>query len=94
MVPTKKKAPKERSHKKKKKVLSDHEDPDNSFRPIPEHKHCNNCSVSIPPDREYCSDPCRTQFEKMVKRKKQIMWLPFIGAILLVLFMLLAGGGI
>ncbi|MGA1822848.1 MAG: DUF2116 family Zn-ribbon domain-containing protein [Thermoplasmatota archaeon] len=92
MAPTKKKSPKERSHKKRKKVISDHEEPEEKFKPIPEHKHCNNCGLSIPPDREFCSTTCRTTFEKMVKRKKQIMWLPFIGAILLILFMLLIGG--
>jgi len=91
MAPTKKKSPKTKTHKSKKQIVSQKVDDEDGFRPIPEHKHCNNCGVSVPPDREYCSDSCRSTFEKMVKRKKQIMWLPFIGAILLIMFMLLVG---
>jgi len=53
------------------------------------HRHCNNCGISVKPDEEYCSAECRTKFEKMIKRKKQLMWLPMIGAILLILFYIL-----
>lgn len=53
------------------------------------HKHCSNCGLSIRPEREYCSDECQNKFEKMIKRKKQLMYLPYIGIVLLMLFYLL-----
>ncbi|MDG6225835.1 MAG: DUF2116 family Zn-ribbon domain-containing protein [Candidatus Thermoplasmatota archaeon] len=62
---------------------------DSPSAPAALHKHCNSCGLSIPPDAEYCSDNCRTNFERMVKRKKQLMWLPYIGIILMVLFYIL-----
>ena len=55
----------------------------------PRHKHCSSCGVSIGPDEEYCSDQCRTSFERMIKRKKQMMWLPYVGIVLIVLFYIL-----
>jgi len=53
------------------------------------HRHCNNCGLSVRPDTEYCSDECQTKFEKMIKRKKQMMYLPYIGIILIILFYIL-----
>jgi predicted nucleic acid-binding Zn ribbon protein len=64
--------------------------------PVPEtgssvrkHKHCVNCGLSVDPAEEYCSDACKSSFEKMVKKKKQMMWLPYIGIALLILFYIL-----
>ena len=53
---------------------------------VGKHKHCVNCGISVRPDQEYCSDSCKNTFEKMVKRKKQWMWLPYIAIILVLLF--------
>ena len=53
------------------------------------HKHCNNCGLSVRPEAEYCSDECQHKFEKMIKRKKQLMYLPYIGIVLILLFYLL-----
>ncbi len=53
------------------------------------HKHCNSCGLSVRPEEEYCSDECQRKFEKMLKRKKQLMYLPYIGIVLILLFYLL-----
>ena len=88
-----KKGPKTGSSKKKKPVKrGGAKENEMAERTIPKHKHCNNCGLSIPPDEEFCSESCRGEFDRMVKRKRKWMWLPFIITIALVLFLLLTGG--
>jgi len=56
---------------------------------IPPHKHCLNCGVSIPPDRDTCSDKCKTEWDRMLSRKKFWNYLPLIGAAFLALLWLI-----
>ena len=53
------------------------------------HNHCYNCGISTPPGKEICSDTCQVQWDKMIKRKKMITYLPIIGGVLLILFYIL-----
>lgn len=55
----------------------------------PPHKHCFNCGVSIPVERDICSDRCQAEWDRMLKRKKLMTYLPFIGIALLLLFYVL-----
>ncbi|MGA1820012.1 MAG: DUF2116 family Zn-ribbon domain-containing protein [Thermoplasmatota archaeon] len=54
-----------------------------SFSP---HKHCFNCGISVPTDRDICSDKCQAEWDRMLKRKKMMTYLPFIAIALLLLF--------
>jgi predicted nucleic acid-binding Zn ribbon protein len=52
---------------------------------VPKHKHCFNCGVSVPPDKDLCSDRCQTEWDRMVKRKKYWTYLPLLGVVFLIL---------
>jgi predicted nucleic acid-binding Zn ribbon protein len=90
MVPTSKKSPK-RSGKKKKPVIAPKppsgEEGDRGV--VVKHKHCFNCGISISPDKDICSDKCQAEWDRMMKRKKWMTYLPFIAIILLILFYIL-----
>jgi predicted nucleic acid-binding Zn ribbon protein len=43
--------------------------------PIPKHKHCLICGVSIPFDKEFCSEKCEEQYNKMVRKRKYSLWI-------------------
>ncbi|MBS7657641.1 MAG: DUF2116 family Zn-ribbon domain-containing protein [Candidatus Bathyarchaeia archaeon] len=45
---------------------------------IPKHKHCLICGVSVSVDKEFCSDKCEEQYNKMVKRRKYSLWIMLI----------------
>ena len=51
-----------------------------------DHKHCFNCGISVPANKDICSDKCQAEWDKMMKRKKLMTYLPFIGIILLIAF--------
>jgi len=61
---------------------------------IPPHKHCVNCGISIPPDKDFCSTKCEEEWNRMVKKKKNItyFWLLLMGILLLIL--LVTSGGL
>jgi predicted nucleic acid-binding Zn ribbon protein len=54
-----------------------------------DHKHCFNCGISIPPSKDICSDKCQAEWDRLMKRKKLMTYLPFIGIALLILFYIL-----
>jgi len=58
--------------------------------PIPKHKHCMICGVSIPIDKEFCSEKCEEQYNKMVKKRKYSLWIMMLifPAMLLILLLL------
>ncbi len=91
-----KKAPKNRSGKKK-RVLGTNPmvkaEPQAVLVNIPPHKHCVNCGVSVPPGRETCSKECQENWDKMIKRKKYWTYLPLIGILLILLFYILTNLG-
>ena len=88
-----KKGPKKRSGKKKKSIKRTQPDSESDKGVgIPKHKHCNNCGVSVPPGEEFCSDVCRMEFDRMVKRKRKWMWLPFVITAALILLIIMLGG--
>lgn len=57
---------------------------------IVDHRHCRTCGRAIPPDKEFCSEKCRKEFEDVRKREermKKILWVMYavmIGSLLLV----------
>jgi|YelNatPaOPRAMG01_1025707.scaffolds.fasta_scaffold53080_2 predicted nucleic acid-binding Zn ribbon protein len=42
---------------------------------IPKHKHCIICGAAISVDKEFCSEKCEEQYNKMVKRRKYSLWI-------------------
>ena len=56
---------------------------------IPPHSHCIVCGKAIPPGEKFCSEKCRQEYEKMVRRRKLYIYLMYLAlAILLItLFM-------
>ncbi len=63
------------------------------IKEIPPHKHCLNCGIAIPPDKDFCSKKCEDQWNMMIKKKKRFtyIWLLFLG-ILFVILMFSYGG--
>ncbi len=41
---------------------------------IVQHKHCINCGRAQPPDKQYCSDRCETEFSTLQNRKKMVLY--------------------
>ncbi|MEA3558059.1 MAG: DUF2116 family Zn-ribbon domain-containing protein [Candidatus Thermoplasmatota archaeon] len=85
-----------RTGKKKKALNAEVSDKGTSVyvSEIPPHKHCFNCGKSIPLDREVCSDRCQEEWDRMLKKKKMLTYLPYIGAVLLiVLYLLIMSNG-
>ncbi len=98
---TQRKAQKSRGGKKKRQIArppSDRVEENTSTShtlssKVPKHKHCNNCGVSIAPEKETCSEECQVRWDKMLSRKKFWTYLPIIGTILIVLFWILVANG-
>jgi predicted nucleic acid-binding Zn ribbon protein len=57
--------------------------------PMPQHKHCTNCGKAIPPKEEMCSDKCKAEWDRTVKRKRYTMYayIGFTGVIVLLLIL-------
>lgn len=91
MPPTNKKSPKRSGKKKKKPVMLSRppSEEEGDRGTTVKHKHCFNCGISISPDKDICSDKCQAEWDRMMKRKKWMTYLPFIGIILLILFYIL-----
>ncbi len=62
---------------------------------IAPHRHCMNCGIAIPPDKQFCSKKCEEEWNAMLRRKKTTMyiWMLFM-VILIIIFMALMGGGL
>ena len=91
MPSSSKKSPKKSGKKKKPVVISrgSTSDDQGSSGNIRDHKHCFNCGISISPDKDICSDKCQAEWDRLLKRKKLMTYLPFIGIALLILFYIL-----
>jgi len=54
---------------------------------VPQHAHCHMCGKSIPFGETLCSEECKQKFQKLLKRRKLIVYLMYgILAALIVLF--------
>ena len=61
--------------------------------PIPQHKHCQVCGKAIRSKETMCSDECKADWDKTVKRKQ--LWLvAYVAAamVMVVVIMLSLGG--
>jgi len=56
---------------------------------IPQHSHCQMCGKSIPFKEMLCSEECKQKYQKLVKRRKLLVYLMYgILAALIVVFVL------
>lgn len=57
---------------------------------IEPHKHCINCGISVPPNENFCSDKCKDEWIKIIKKRKRIiLYQSIIISIFIVLIILL-----
>ena len=87
MATGKKKSPKS-SGKKKKPVIISRPPSGEKNDPgiVVDHKHCFNCGISISPDKDLCSDKCQVEWDRIMRRKKLMTYVPYIGIVLVLAF--------
>jgi predicted nucleic acid-binding Zn ribbon protein len=91
MASSNKKSPK-KSGKKKKPIMISRppgSEDDGPTGVVMDHKHCFNCGVSITPDKDVCSNKCQAEWDRMMKRKKMMTYIPYVGIGLVILFYML-----
>jgi predicted nucleic acid-binding Zn ribbon protein len=87
MVGSSKKSPKG-SGKKKRAIPKKKEPAGEGGSPsavLPPHKHCFNCGISISSEKDICSDRCQGEWDRMLKKKKMMTYLPIFAILFLVL---------
>jgi len=65
----------------------------NDMKKTQPHRHCLNCGISVPPDKNFCSQKCEDEWNRMVKRKKQSTYIWLIFFVILMLILLLTSWG-
>lgn len=55
-----------------------------------QHRHCQVCSKAIPMSEEFCSEECKVEFEAMVKKRKNYIYLIYGTMILIIAVMFLS----
>ena len=60
---------------------------------ITPHRHCLNCGISIPPDKQFCSKKCENEWNTTVHRKKMnlYLWMGFMVILIIILFFSMGG---
>jgi predicted nucleic acid-binding Zn ribbon protein len=55
-----------------------------------QHRHCQVCSKAIPMSEEFCSEGCKAEFEAMVKKRKNYIYIIYGTMILIIAVMFLS----
>ena len=59
---------------------------------VPQHAHCLMCGKSIPYGETLCSEDCKQKYQRLLKRRKIMVYLMYgIIAALIVIFVLSSG---
>ena len=53
-----------------------------------QHRHCQVCSKAIPLSEEICSEECKTEFEKLVKKRKNYIYILYASMVLIIVLMI------
>ncbi|MGB9693419.1 MAG: DUF2116 family Zn-ribbon domain-containing protein [Fervidobacterium sp.] len=56
---------------------------------IPKHSHCIICGVSIAENEMFCSDKCRDEYQRMMKRQKYTRLTALITVIVVILMFII-----
>ncbi|KAA0006903.1 MAG: DUF2116 family Zn-ribbon domain-containing protein [Thermoplasmata archaeon] len=54
---------------------------------IPPHNHCIICGKAIPAGEKFCSEKCKQEYERMVKRRKLYVYLMYLALALLLIML-------
>ena len=55
-----------------------------------QHRHCQVCSKAIPLSEEFCSEECNLEFDKMVKKRKNFLYLFYAMIVVFIIVMILS----
>ncbi len=56
---------------------------------IPQHGHCQMCGKAIKHGERVCSDKCREEYEKYLKKRKMYIYIMYIALAFLLVMMFL-----
>lgn len=51
--------------------------------PLPPHSHCLICDEPIPETESYCSEACKAEYDRKIKKSKRTMLYFYVGAFVL-----------
>jgi len=51
---------------------------------IAQHRHCQMCGKAIPLEEIFCSEECKTNYEKLIKKRRKLILVMYV--VLLVMF--------
>jgi predicted nucleic acid-binding Zn ribbon protein len=52
--------------------------------PLPPHTHCLTCDIPIPETESFCSDTCKADYDKKIKKSKRTMLYFYVVAIVVI----------
>jgi len=79
--------------KTEKKEKTERKEDDEGAVKIAQHRHCVTCGKAVPPGMQHCSDACKAEFEKAVKRRQMLVYVMYaLVAIMLVAVIFSSGG--
>ena len=55
-----------------------------------QHRHCQVCSKAIPISEEFCSDECKVEFEALMKKRKNYIYIIYATMVIIIAVMLLS----
>ena len=53
-----------------------------------QHRHCQVCYKAIPLNEEFCSEECKTEFDNMVKKRRNLVYLIYGTMIVMIIVLL------
>ncbi len=57
---------------------------------VPSHRHCRICQKPTPVEEEFCSESCRLDWQKLMKKKRnQLIFIWIMAAVLIVFAVLM-----
>jgi len=56
---------------------------------IPRHSHCLVCGATIPENETFCSNKCRDEYEKIIKKQRYLRFTAFLPVIIVTIFFIL-----
>ncbi|NPA76118.1 MAG: DUF2116 family Zn-ribbon domain-containing protein [Euryarchaeota archaeon] len=65
-----------------------------SKKDIVPHRHCMNCGIAIPPDKQFCSKKCEDEWNTLLRRKKMNMYIWMIFLVILIIILMASMGGL
>jgi predicted nucleic acid-binding Zn ribbon protein len=55
-----------------------------------QHRHCQVCYKAIPLSEEFCSEECSLEFDKMVKKRKNLIYVIYGTMVVMIIILLLS----